>query len=558
MNRVWWKEAVSYQVYPRSFKDSNGDGVGDLRGIISKLDYLKELGIDVIWICPFYKSPNADNGYDISDYQDISNEFGSMQDFDTLLTEVHARGMKLILDLVINHTSDEHPWFIESRSSADNPKRDWYMWKDGKGQKEPNNWESIFSGSAWAYDELTSQYYLHLFATKQPDLNWENQQVREELFTMVNWWLDKGIDGFRVDAISHIKKREGLPDMPNPMGEQYVSSFDMHTNQPGIQSYLKELKEKTFSKYDIMTVGEANGVGVDEADEWVGEDDGHFNMVFQFEHLGLWNKELNDSVDVIGLKKTLSKWQKGLHGKGWNALFLENHDQPRSVSSWGDDQTYWNESAKMLGACYFLMQGTPFIYQGQEIGMTNVQFPSIDDYDDVGMKNFYEIEMAKGRPHEEVMQTIWSNGRDNSRTPMQWDNTPNSGFTKGQPWMKVNPNYPKINVAAQQQDEHSIYHFYKKMIQLRKENPIFVYGEYDVQQEDHPGVYMYTRSISGQFAVVLCNFQSNQQEIQQINLPEYDFELVLSNYEDAPSRLTEEVTLRPYEVRVYLSGMNGL
>lgn len=558
MNRVWWKEAVSYQVYPRSFKDSNGDGVGDLRGIISKLDYLKELGIDVIWICPFYKSPNADNGYDISDYQDISNEFGSMQDFDTLLTEVHARGMKLILDLVINHTSDEHPWFIESRSSADNPKRDWYMWKDGKGQKEPNNWESIFSGSAWAYDELTSQYYLHLFASKQPDLNWENQQVREELFTMVNWWLDKGIDGFRVDAISHIKKREGLPDMPNPMGEQYVSSFDMHTNQPGIQSYLKELKEKTFSKYDIMTVGEANGVGVDEADEWVGEDDGHFNMVFQFEHLGLWNKEVNDSVDVIGLKKTLSKWQKGLHGKGWNALFLENHDQPRSVSSWGNDQTYWNESAKMLGACYFLMQGTPFIYQGQEIGMTNVQFPSIDDYDDVGMKNFYDIEMAKGRPHEEVMQTIWSNGRDNSRTPMQWDNSPNSGFTKGQPWMKVNPNYLDINVAAQQQDEHSIYHFYKKMIQLRKENPIFVYGEYDVQQEDHPGVYMYTRSISGQFAVVLCNFQSNQQEIQQINLPEYDFELVLSNYEDAPSHLTEEVTLRPYEVRVYLSGMNGL
>lgn len=558
MNRVWWKEAVSYQVYPRSFKDSNGDGVGDLRGIISKLDYLKELGIDVIWICPFYKSPNADNGYDISDYQDISSEFGSMDDFETLLTEVHARGMKLILDLVINHTSDEHPWFIESRSSTDNPKRDWYMWKDGKGQKEPNNWESIFSGSAWAYDALTAQYYLHLFATKQPDLNWENQQVREELFTMVNWWLDKGIDGFRVDAISHIKKREGLPDMPNPAGEQYVSSFDMHTNQPGIQGYLKELKEKTFSKYDIMTVGEANGVGVDEADEWVGEDDGHFNMVFQFEHLGLWNKELNDSVDVVALKKTLSKWQKGLHGKGWNALFLENHDQPRSVSSWGDDQAYWNESAKMLGACYFLMQGTPFIYQGQEIGMTNVQFPSIEDYDDVGMKNFYDIEMAKGRPHEEVMQTIWNNGRDNSRTPMQWDNTPNSGFTKGQPWMKVNPNYLDINVAAQQQDEHSIYHFYKKMIQLRKENPIFVYGEYDVQHEEHPGVYLYTRSITGQFAVVLCNFRGNEEEIQQINFPKYDVELVLNNYEDAPSHLTEDVTLRPYEVRVYLFRMNEL
>ncbi|WP_342504937.1 alpha-glucosidase [Sporosarcina sp. FSL K6-2383] len=558
MKKTWWKEAVSYQVYPRSFQDSNGDGVGDLRGIISKLDYLKELGIDVIWICPFYKSPNADNGYDISDYQDISSEFGSMHDFDTLLSEVHARGMKLILDLVINHTSDEHPWFIESRSSIDNPKRDWYMWKNGKGQEEPNNWESIFSGSAWALDALTEQYYLHLFATKQPDLNWENPEVREELFTMVNWWLDKGIDGFRVDAISHIKKREALPDMPNLTGEQYVAAFDMHTNQSGIQDYLQELKEKTFSKYDIMTVGEANGVGVDEAEEWVGEDDGHFNMVFQFEHLGLWNKEVNDSVDVIALKKTLSKWQTGLHGKGWNALFLENHDQPRSVSSWGDVQTYWSESAKMLGACYFLMQGTPFIYQGQEIGMTNVQFPSIEDYDDVGMKNFYEIEMAKGRQHEEVMEAIWSNGRDNSRTPMQWNNTLNSGFTTGTPWMKVNPNYMEINVAAQVQDEQSIYHFYKKMIQLRKENPVFVYGDYSVQHEDHPGVYVYTRSMSGQFAVVLCNFRGNEEEIHQLNLPDCDVELVLNNYDDAPSQLTEDITLRPYEVRVYLSGMNGL
>ncbi|WP_391209427.1 glycoside hydrolase family 13 protein [Psychrobacillus sp. L4] len=552
MNKKWWKEAACYQVYPRSFKDSNGDGIGDLRGIISKLDYLKELGIDIIWICPFYKSPNADNGYDISDYQDISEQFGHMGDFDELLKEVHTREMKLILDLVINHTSDEHPWFIESRSSRDNPKRDWYIWKDGIGDEAPNNWESIFSGSSWEYDNLTEQYYLHLFAIKQPDLNWENSKVRAELFNMVNWWLDKGIDGFRVDAISHIKKRDSMPDMPNPTGEQYVPAFDMHTNQTGIQDYLKELKEKTFSKYDIMTVGEANGVSVAEADEWVGERNGKFDMIFQFEHLGLWNKGLDKSVDVIGLKRTLSKWQKGLHRKGWNALFLENHDQPRSVSSWGNDREYWNESSKMLAACYFLMQGTPFIYQGQEIGMTNVKFTSIQDYDDIGMKNFYNIEIAKGCSHEEVMEIIWRNGRDNSRTPMQWDDTLNSGFTEGESWMKVNPNYLKINVAAQQKDENSIYHFYKRMIGLRKENPVFVYGEYDILHEDHPGVYIYTRSISGQFALVLCNFRDYLIDLQLSGIPKFDFELMLYNYEDAPAQLIKEVSLRPYEVRVYL------
>ncbi|MEK5207046.1 glycoside hydrolase family 13 protein [Psychrobacillus sp. FSL H8-0510] len=552
MNEKWWKEAVSYQVYPRSFMDSNGDGIGDLRGIITKLDYLKDLGVDVIWVSPFYKSPNADNGYDISDYQGISKQYGNMDDFDELLEEIHARGMKLILDLVINHTSDEHPWFIESRSSKDNPKRDWYIWKDGKGDQEPNNWESIFSGSAWQHDELTNQYYLHLFATKQPDLNWENTEMRHELFNMVNWWIDKGIDGYRVDAISHIKKRDELPDMPNPNAEKYVSSFEMHTNQPGIQKYLKELKEETFAKYDIMTVGEANGVGIDEADEWVGEVNGKFNMIFQFEHLGLWNKDLNNSVDVIALKQVLTKWQKGLHSKGWNALFLENHDQTRSVSSWGNDKEYWNESAKMLAACYFLMQGTPFIYQGQEIGMTNVQFPSIHDYDDIGMKNFYDLEIANGKSHEEVMEVIWRNGRDNSRTPMQWDSTLNSGFSVGEPWMKVNPNYLTINVANQLGDENSIYHFYKKMIQVRKENPLFVYGEYDVIQEEHPDVYVYSRTIGDQFAFVLCNFRQQITELKLKHLPKRNTDLILYNYENAPEQLSETITLNPFEVRVYL------
>ena len=553
MNRNWWKEAVSYQVYPRSFMDSNGDGIGDLRGIITKLDYLKDLGIDVIWVSPFFKSPNADNGYDISDYQGISEQFGDMKDFDELLTETHARGMKLILDLVINHTSDEHPWFIESRSSKDNPKRDWYIWRDGKGTEPPNNWESIFSGSAWEYDTATEQYYMHLFAIKQPDLNWENEEVRSELYKMVNWWLDKGIDGFRVDAISHIKKREGFPDMPNPDGQQFVSSFDMHTNQPGIQTFLSELKEETFSKYDIMTVGEANGVGIEEADEWVGELNGKFSMIFQFEHLGLWNKDANKSVDVIGLKKTLTKWQKGLHERGWNALFLENHDQTRSVSSWGNDQEYWNESAKMLGACYFLMQGTPFIYQGQEIGMTNVQLPSIDDYDDIGMRNFYEIEIAKGRPHLEVMETIWTSGRDNSRTPMQWDRTENAGFTTGTPWMKVNPNYSSINVEAQIKDQHSIYHFYKSMIKLRKEHEVFVYGAYDLLLETDPDVYVYTRYLDNVFAVILCNFRNKTVELDLHEVEQKDYRLVLSNFEGAPQTLTKKATLKPYETRVYLS-----
>ncbi|OIK14103.1 alpha-glucosidase [Bacillus sp. MUM 13] len=552
MEKKWWKEAVSYQIYPRSFMDSNGDGIGDLKGIISKLDYLKEFGIDVLWICPFYQSPNADNGYDISDYQDIMAEFGTMDDFDLLLKEIHARGMKVILDLVINHTSDEHPWFIESRSSRDNPKRDWYIWEEGREGKEPNNWESIFSGSSWKLDELTNQYYLHIFAEKQPDLNWKNKEVREALYDTVNWWLDKGIDGFRVDAISHIKKRDGFPDMPNPFGMDYVPAFDMHTNQEGILDYLTELKDKTFSKYDIMTVGEANGVRLEQADDWVGSENGKFNMIFQFEHLGLWGKGSEKSIDVGQLKKTLTKWQKGLHNRGWNALFLENHDQARSVSTWGDDGQYWLESAKMLGALFFFMQGTPFIYQGQEIGMTNVKFSSIEHYDDVGMKNYYRIETAKGRPHEEIMKIIWLSGRDNSRTPMQWNTEDNGGFTTGKPWMKANPNYLRINVSDQLADQNSIYHFYKSMIRLRKQHQVFVYGEYDLILAEHKCVYAYTRNLDGQQALVLCNFGSAESAISLNELVWKKSELILANYSDAEIELSADFTLRPYETRVYL------
>ncbi|MGM0834521.1 MAG: glycoside hydrolase family 13 protein [Bacillota bacterium] len=553
MKKIWWKEAVAYQVYPRSFMDSNGDGIGDLRGVISKLDYLKELGIDVIWICPMYKSPNVDNGYDISDYQDIMEDFGNMADFDELLEETHNRGMKLIIDLVINHTSDQHPWFIESASSKDNPKRDWYIWEDGKDGKEPNNWESIFNGPAWQYDEKTEQYYMHIFATEQPDLNWENKDVRIALYDTVNWWLDKGIDGFRVDAISHIKKEPGFPDLPNPKNLDYVPSFDYMMNVDGIQKHLEELKEQTFARYDIMTVGEANGVKLNQADEWVGEKNGKFNMIFQFEHLGLWEKGTEGGVDLLQLKETLTKWQKGLEGNGWNALFLENHDQARSVSTWGNDKEYLVESAKSLGALYFLMQGTPFIYQGQELGMTNVRFESINDYDDVGMKNLYNIESAKGKEHaQKVMEIIWAKGRDNSRTPMQWNDQPNGGFTTGTPWMGVNENYKTINVENQWNDPKSVLSFYRDMINLRKAEEVFVYGAYDLILEEDTKVYGYTRTLGEKVAVVLCNLSGEAAEIELDKLNVSSSDLRMQNYEVEEHEDASEMTLKPYETRVYV------
>lgn len=550
MKQAWWKEAVAYQIYPRSFMDSNGDGIGDLQGIISKLDYVKDLGIDVIWICPVYKSPNDDNGYDISDYQDIMADFGTMADFDELLEETHKRGMKLIIDLVINHTSDEHPWFIESRSSKDNPKRDWYIWNDGKDGKEPNNWESIFGGPAWQFDEATGQYYMHIFSTKQPDLNWENKEVRTELYSMINWWLDKGIDGFRVDAISHIKKVPGFPDLPNPHGLKYVSSFDGHMNRPGIQEFLQELKKETFAKYDIMTVGEANGVSVEGAEEWVGEEQGKFNMVFQFEHLGLWDEEKQE-LDVIGLKHVLTRWQKGLENMGWNALFIENHDQTRVVSNWGNDKDYWKESATALGAMYFFMHGTPFIYQGQEIGMTNVQFQSIEEYDDVATKNLYHEKLSEGIPHEEIMEIIWATSRDNSRTPMQWSSAENAGFTAGEPWMGVNPNFMEINVEKQQADGDSVLHFYKKMIALKKANKVFTYGVYDLLLAEDPQLYVYTRTLGEEKVVVVTNLS---RENAVCRLPEGEFRhdaLMLANYHIDAHEATDSIELRPYEARVY-------
>lgn len=543
----WKKEAIGYQIYPRSFMDSNGDGIGDLQGIISKLDYIKELGIDVIWICPMYKSPNDDNGYDISDYEDILEDFGTMEDFDTLLAEVHKRGMKLIIDLVINHTSDEHEWFLESKSSKDNAKRDWYIWRPGKDGEEPNNWESIFSGSAWEYDEATDEYFLHLFSKRQPDLNWENKEVREALYQMINWWLDKGIDGFRVDAISHIKKEEGLTDLENPEGLKYVSSFSKHMNMEGIHDYLKELKESTFAHYDIMTVGEANGVSADEGYLWVDEEQGKFDMIFQFEHLELWDTNGEEPLDVLTFKKTLSKWQDALHEKGWNALFIENHDIPRAVSKWGNDKEYWAESAKALGLMYFMQQGTPFIYQGQEIGMTNVRYTHIEEYNDVSSVNKYNEMIAMGESEEEALKYMWNCSRDNARTPMQWNDEHNAGFTTGTPWIDMNPNYHEINVAYQLEDPNSILNFYKAMIRLRKSHTSLVYGKYNLILEEDPKIYAYTRTDrEGQY-LILCNL-TDQEALYQLDQELAYKELLLCNYLD--DEINEGV-LKPYEARLY-------
>ena len=549
MEKKWWKEAVAYQIYPRSFMDSNNDGIGDLRGIISKLDYLKELGIDVIWICPMYKSPSDDNGYDISDYQDIMSDFGTMDDFNELLSEIHKRNMKIIIDLVINHTSDEHPWFIESRSSKENPKRDWYIWRKGKDNKEPNNWESIFKGSAWEYDENSKEYYLHLFSKKQPDLNWKNEDMRNEIYKMINWWLDKGIDGFRVDAISHINKEDGLADMDNPDNLKYVPSFDKHMNVNGIHEYLKELKENTFSKYDIMTVGEANGVKAEQAIDWVGENDGKFNMLFQFEHIDLWN---SSEFNLPNLKKVWNRWQVNLEDDGWNALFIENHDITRVVSAWGDDTRFLNESAKALGLLYFMHKGTPFIYQGQEIGMTNVKFNDISEYDDIRSINEYNQLISQGMSKKDALENIWNTSRDNTRTPMQWDDSMNAGFSKSNnPWIHVNPNYRDINVKEQLEDSNSILNFYKKMIKTRKSNDCLIYGKYNLILEDDTNIFAYERILNDEKFLIICNLKSEHSKYEYDPITLKYENLILSNYDVDDNEDLNKILLRPWEARIY-------
>ncbi|QNR07187.1 glycoside hydrolase family 13 protein [Macrococcoides canis] len=549
MKRQWWKEAVCYQIYPRSFKDSNGDGIGDINGITEKLDYLKDLGVDVIWVSPIYDSPNDDNGYDISDYQNIMSDFGTMEDFDRLLIETHNRGMKLIMDLVVNHTSDEHPWFIEAKSSADSEYRDWYIWQDGKEGKEPNNWASIFEGSAWELEPVSNQYYFHTFSRKQPDLNWDNRDMRQAIYNMINWWLDKGIDGFRVDAISHIKKSFDKGDIDNPEKLEYVPSFTRHMNQPGIQKYLKELKEETFNKYDIMTVGEANGVTIEDSNEWVGEEDGKFNMVFQFEHLKLW--EIHDKqLNILKYKNVLNDWQVGLHNKGWNALFIENHDRPRIPSTWGSED-YRYESATAHGAVYFLQQGTPFIYQGQEIGMTNFPFKDISEFDDVHAKNIYNVELADGRNANDIIADLQLNSRDNSRTPMQWDDSENAGFTDGIPWLKVNPNYKEINVENELKNENSILNFYKQMIKFKKSHEIATYGDFKLIYPDDENVFAYVRSLNDESLYVIGNLTSNSVTVSDSKFEFNSSDIVLNNYDIESHHRQKTLELKPFEVRVY-------
>lgn len=548
ITKKWWKESVVYQLYPRSFKDSNGDGIGDLNGVFEKLDYLQHLGVDVVWLCPMFKSPQDDNGYDISDYQAIHDEFGTMQDFDRLLREMHRRGMRLVLDLVVNHTSDEHPWFIESRSSRENPKRDWYIWRDGKNGQEPNNWESIFGGSAWELDKKTEQFYLHLFSRKQPDLNWENKDMREAVYQMIRWWLDKGIDGFRIDAFSHAKKEDGLKDMPNPENLRYVDSTPKHMNQPGILDYVSDLAQNTFNRYDVMTVAEANGVSAEDAEDWVGEKNPRVNMLIQFEHVGLWQEKKNDLLDINRMKYIFGRWQKNLHGRGWNALFVENHDVPRIINQWGDPKKYWHESATSIATMYFFMQGTPFIYQGQEIGMTNTVFRSREDFDDVRARNQFEIRRAEGLSDEDIAAQLADVSRDNARTPMQWNAQAQAGFSTGRPWLKVNPNYTDINVERQISDPHSVLNYYRRMIGLRKEHSTFVYGTYALLLDTHEQIYAYLREDKNGRYVVISNLTSRPAKGTLRGVSLQEAEVLLSNKE--PRALGPDIHLDPFEAMV--------
>ena len=555
LNKAWWKEAVVYQIYPRSFMDSNGDGIGDINGITEKLEYLQELGIDVIWLSPVYQSPNDDNGYDISDYQAIMTEFGTMEDFDRMLSRAHELGIKIMMDLVVNHTSDEHAWFVESKKSVDNPYRDFYIWRKGKEDgSEPNNWGSCFSGSAWKYDPQTDMYFLHLFSKKQPDLNWDNPDVREHVFDMMNWWCEKGIDGFRMDVISLISKPEGLPDgVPGENG--YADSGC--ANGPHVHGYLKEMNKKVLSHYNLITVGEASGVTLEEAKKYASADGSELNMVFQFEHVGSgpegnnrFGKWDSHKMSLPVWKKILSKWQTGLEGKAWNSLFLANHDQPRSVSWFGNDSAEYREiSAKMLATCLHMMQGTPYVYQGEELGMCNAYFDKLEDYRDIESLNAYkELTETCGVSHEEMMGYLKRISRDNARTPMQWDDSANAGFTTGTPWIKVNSNYKTVNAKQQTTDPDSVFSYYKELIRLRHENDIIVYGEYELLEPQNEELFIYTRTWNNEQLMVLCNFTDKDVVIPAAVMAQIpaDAQILISNHVG-----NLEAVLRPYEARVY-------
>lgn len=515
MEKKWWQKSVVYQIYPRSFQDSNGDGIGDLKGITSRLTYLAKLGVDVIWLSPIYKSPNEDNGYDISDYRAIMDEFGTMEDFDEMLTAAHSLGLRIVLDLVVNHSSDEHPWFVESKKAKDNPYRDFYIWRDGKEGDVPNNWGSTFGGSAWEWDENTQQYYLHLFSKKQPDLNWENPKMRAEVYDMMEWWLEKGIDGFRMDVISCISKDQTFADAKTfPNG---TTNHITHANGPRVHEFLREMNQRVLSRYDLLTVGECAGCTLEAAKKYASLDGSELNMVFQFEQTEIddhptMGRYAPGHFELKKLKEVLTKWQLGLEGIAWNSLYWCSHDQPRIVSRWGNDSLkYRKTSAKMLATCLHMMKGTPYIYEGEEIGMTNMPYwDSIDAYDDIESKGNYFMAVERGLMTEkEGLEMMHQKSRDHARTPMQWDDTENAGFTTGTPWIRVNPNYKEINVKEALADPDSVFYYYQKLIQLRKQYDIIVYGIYELLEADHPDLYVYTRTLGEEKLLVVCNFSDH-------------------------------------------------
>ena len=552
MEKKWWKESVVYQIYPKSFNDSNGDGIGDIRGIIQKLDYLKELGVNVLWISPMLESPQDDNGYDISDYQKIYKDYGTMEDYEELLAEAHKRGIKILMDLVVNHTSDEHNWFIESRKSKDNPYRDYYIWKDPVNGKEPNNWGGVFGGSAWEYDAQTQMYYLHLFSKKQPDLNWENEKVRQEVYDMMTFWCEKGIDGFRMDVISMISKDQAFPD--GKMNNSLYGDFGPYcVHGPRIHEFLQEMNREVLSRYDIMTVGETSGVTIEEAQKYAGEAGKELNMVFQFEHVdngsGDYGKWTTEKYDFKEFKRIMIKWQEELQGKAWNSLFLGNHDQPRSVSRFGNDNPAYREtSAKMLATCLHMMQGTPYVYQGEELGMTNGYFDKLEDYRDIESINFFtELTEAGFMTPEYMMKCLMLRSRDNARTPMQWDDSAQAGFTDGESWIKVNPNYKEINAAQQLEDPNSIFHYYQKLIRLRKEKDIIVYGEFEPIYRDDEQIFAYIRRQKQEKLLTVCNFSDKNAEME-ISEEFKGAECLITNLDRTV--FEGRIVLKPYEAFV--------
>ena len=544
MTKTWWKEAAIYQIYPRSFKDSNGDGIGDLKGITQKLDYLALLGVDVLWLSPIFKSPNDDNGYDVSDYCAIMKEFGTMVDFDELLEKAHNKGLKIILDLVVNHSSDEHAWFQASRQSADNPYSDYYIWE----KERPNNWQSFFGGDAWEYDEQRQAYFLHLFTKKQPDLNWENPKVREEVYKLMRFWYDKGVDGFRMDVIPLISKRPSFPDAPNDDFENTINNI--YSNGPRVHEFLQEMTAQTNAHYDVMTVGEGIGVSKENCLDYVGSDRKELDMLYHFDHLFLGYEggdRLNShGFTLIEVKQIFREWQEAIGDAGWLNICLDNHDFARMVSRFGNDQTYRVAAAKLLATLLLSQKGTPCIYQGSEIGMTNVAFPSIEDYDDVANLSTIAEWRAEGKDMKELLRRIQEGGRDNARTPVQWDNTSNAGFTTGEPWLKVNPNYSKINVANALADTDSIFYYYQKMLSLRKQHKTLVYGAYREYLPNHPEIYFYERTGEEKRYLVLLNFSDTEQVISGV--PDFSKALLLiGNYET----VNNTKHLAPWEARVY-------